>query len=246
MFFQKIFGIKEGTLTFDIAVHLATLIGVFYVLRHDILAIIKKPFGKLTMLVIAGTIPTAIIGFAFGDIFEKLFVSGVGLGIGFIITGAALWFAQNMKNKNKNKNKQMDETTYLDAALIGVAQGIAILPGISRSGFTLACSLVRGLNREFAVKLSFLMSIPAILGAAAKDGLDLIKAGGALNAGIETWPFLAGMIAAAISGYIAVRFMIKTISKLNLKIFSWYVFAVGIIVLADQLFFGRFFEKIIF
>lgn len=239
VFFQKIFGLKEGVLTFDIAVHLATLIGVFYVLRDDILVIIKRPLEKLPLLVIAGTIPTALIGFIFGDIFEKLFISGAGLGIGFVITGIALWFAQTVKNKNKNK--KISETTYIDAALIGVAQGIAILPGISRSGFTLACSLVRGLNREFALKFSFLMSIPAILGAAAKDGYDFIKAGSAAGVGIDIWPLLAGMIAAAVSGYIAVKFMLRKIAKLNLKMFSWYVFAIGAIVLVDQLFFGKFF-----
>ncbi|NSW91475.1 MAG: undecaprenyl-diphosphate phosphatase [Firmicutes bacterium] len=240
--FQKMFGLEEGVLTFDIAVHLATLIGVFYVLWDDIIGIFKKPLGKLPLLIIAGTIPTALIGFAFNDLFKRLFVTGASLGIDFILTGLALWYAETVKSKNKKIN----ETTYTDAALVGVAQGVAILPGISRSGFTLAGSLIRGLNREFAIKFSFLMSIPAILGAAAKDGYDLLKAGGTLGAGIELWPLLAGMVTAAISGYIAVKFMLRKISKVNLKIFSWYVFAIGIFVLIDQLFFGKFFEKLIF
>lgn len=230
--FQKLFGLKEGVLTFDIAVHLATLIGVFYVLWDDILYILKKPFNKLTYLIIAGTIPTAIIAFAFGDIIEYFFTSGSSLGVGFILTGIALWYAESVKSKNKTLN----ETTYFDASIVGIAQGIAILPGISRSGFTLAGSLIRGLNREFAVKYSFLLSIPAILGAAAKDGYEIIKAGSAAQLeAIGAWPLLAGMLTAAITGYISIRFMLKKISKINLKIFSVYVFILGILVFITQL-----------
>ncbi len=235
--FQRLFGLQEGVLTFDIAVHLATLIVVFYVLWDDIIAILKNPLGKLPLLIIVATIPTAIIGFLFSDFFKEMFTSGASLGIDFILTGLALWFAESVQSKNK----KLKETTYTDAALVGVAQGLSILPGVSRSGFTLSGSLIRGLDREFALKFSFLLSIPAILGAAVKDGYDLLKSGSALSIGVELWPLLAGMIAAAISGYIAVKFMLKKFSKVNLKKFSLYVFALGVFVLIDQLFVGKFF-----
>jgi len=235
--FQRLFGLQEGVLTFDIAVHLATLIAVFYVLWDDIIGILKNPLGKLPLLIIAGTIPTAVIGFLFNDFFKELFVTGASLGIDFILTGLALWYAESVKSKNK----KLDETTYTDAALVGVAQGLSILPGVSRSGFTLAGSLIRGLDREFALKFSFLMSIPAILGAAAKDGYDLLKAGSSMSIGVELWPMLAGMMAAAVSGYITVKFMLKKFSKINLKMFSLYVFVIGALVLIEQLFIRKYF-----
>lgn len=238
--FQKIFDLEEGVVTFDIAVHIATLIPVCVVLWDDIAAILKKPFSKLTFLIIVGTIPTALIGIVFGDVFENLFESGKSLGFEFILTGLILWYAENVKSKNKGLDKMM----YGDAAVIGTAQGIAILPAVSRSGLTIAGALFRGLNREFALRFSFLMSIPAILGAAAKDGYDILKSGGITNTGVDVWPLVAGVLAAAIFGYLAVKFMLRIFSKVSFKVFSYYVFILGVLVIIDQLCFNRFFDKL--
>lgn len=238
--FQRLLGINEGTLTFDIAVHLATLIAVCFVLWDDVIYMIKKPFSRLTLLVVAGTIPTLMIGAAFGDLFKKIFESGISLGFEFILTGVILWYAESVKSKNKG----LDSMTYGDAAVVGVAQGIAILPAVSRSGLTIAGALFRGLNREFALKFSFLMSVPAILAAAAKDVYDTIKAGSGFAIDVEMLPILAGMAAAAVSGYLAVRFMLKIFSKVSLKNFSYYVFVIGALILLDQIFFGRFFTRL--
>lgn len=237
--FQRVFGLKEGVLTFDVAVHLATLIGVVAVFRDEIAAILKKPFGKLPLLIIAGTIPTLIIGAVFGSLFKKLFESGISLGFEFILTGLVLLYAERVRVRKKG----FDEMKYSDAATIGVAQGIAILPAVSRSGFTIAGGLLRGLNKEAALKFSFLLSIPTILAATAKDLYDFFSAGGGFAESPDMWPLLAGILAAAFSGYFAVRFMLKIFSKASLKVFSYYVFALGALVLIDQVFFGRFFEK---
>lgn len=238
--FQKLFGLQEGVLRFDIAVHLATLIAVFVVFWRDIVAIIRRPLGKLPLLIVAGTIPTFVIGAVFSDLFERLFETGTSLGFEFILTGLILWYADNVRGRGK----ELETTTYTDAAVIGVAQGIAILPAISRSGLTIAGSLFRGLNREFALKLSFLMSIPAILGAVAKDIYDVLKMGNNFNIGVGVGPLFVGMLAAAISGYIAIKFMLKIFSKGSLKAFSYYVFILGAVVLIDQIFFGKFFGRI--
>jgi len=238
--FEKLLNVNKGGITFEVAVHLATLLGIFFVLWDDILAMIKKPFSKLTLLVVAGTIPTLVIGAAFNDIFEKIFESGASLGFEFIFTGLILWYAESVKSGNKRLN----EMTYGDAVVVGISQGIAILPAVSRSGLTIAGALFRGLNREFALKFSFLMSVPAILAAAAKDGYDMIKAGQGLAMGADLMPTLLGMAAAAVSGYLAVRFMLKIFSKVSLKIFSYYVFVLGALILVDQIFFGRFFAKL--
>lgn len=235
--FQKIFGIQKGVLTFDVAVHLATLVAVIFVFWKDIIGIIKKPFGKLPLLIVVGTLPTIIIGLALKDIIEKLFESGVTLGFEFLLTGLILWYAESVKSKGKG----LEKTTYGDAAVVGVAQGIAILPAISRSGLTIAGALFRGLDREFAAKFSFLMSIPAILGAAALDGYKVAKSGGGL--GVDVLPLVLGMAAAAICGYLAIKFMLRILTKGSMRVFSYYVFVLGALIILDQLFFGRFFAR---
>lgn len=234
---QRIFNIKEGALTFDIAVHMATLIAVVFVLRKEVVEIIKKPFSKLPVLIVIGTIPTVLIGFAFKDVFENAYESGISLGFGFILTGLVLWYAESVKNKGKG----LKDTNALDAIVIGIAQGIAIFPAVSRSGLTISGALFRGLNRELALKFSFLMSIPAILGAAVLDIYELAKTPGGMDISIGFTPLVIGMVAAAVSGYVAIKFMINILLKGSLKAFSYYVFALAVIVLVDQVFFGRFF-----
>jgi undecaprenyl-diphosphatase len=235
--FQKLFGLTGGTVTFDIAVHLATLIGVCIVLKDDIIAIFKKPLGKMTLLIITATIPTLIIGATFSHLIKSLLESGKSLGLEFIFTGVVLWYAETVRSRNKG----LEQTTYTDAGIIGIAQGIAILPAVSRSGLTLAGALSRGLNREFALRFSFLLSIPAILAATALDAYDAVKAG-SLGANMGAAPLIVGMLVAAVTGYFAVKFMIRIFSKTSLKVFSYYVFVLGGLILVDQIFFHFFFS----
>lgn len=238
--FQKLFGLKEGVITFDVAVHLATLIAVFIVFKKDILDLLRKPFSKFTFLLVAGTIPAVLVGLLFKDTIDALFESGKSLGFEFLLTGLALLYAENIRGRDK----KLEETSSTDAVIIGIAQAIAILPAISRSGLTIAGALSRGLNREFAAKFSFMLSIPVILGAAALDLKDIFKLGGSADIGIDLLPLIAGMIAAAISGYFAIRFMLKLLTKGSLKGFAYYVFILAALVLVDQLFIGHFFEKL--
>ena len=233
---QRLFGIDEGVLTFGIALHLATLVGIFFVFSKDIIAILKKPFSKMTLLLVAGTIPTVIMAALLKDFFEKT-MAGKTLGYEFIFTGLILLLAETIRSKNK----KLDDMKYSDAAIIGVAQGVAILPAVSRSGLTLAGALARGLNREFAIKFSMLLSIPAILGAALFESFDVIKDFDTAGLGVEILPLVAGMLAAGISGYFAIKFMLKVFSKVSFKIFSYYVFVLGILIIAEQLFYGKIF-----
>lgn len=229
---QQFFAIDEGVITFNIAVHFATLLAVFLVFWKDIIEIIKRPFSKLSLLIIVGTIPTAVIGLIFKDTFEGFLQTGSVLGYAFLFTGLILWYAETVKNKDKGLN----ETTYVDTIVIGIAQGIAILPGVSRSGLTLAGALTRGLDRRFALKISFLMSMPSILGATLLEALDIAKQPYEV-AGIVS--ILAGMVAAGISGYLAIRFMLKIFEQKSLKIFSYYVFGLGAIIILDGLLINR-------
>lgn len=226
--FQKIFGITEPTLTFNIVVHLGTLIAVFVVFWKDILDLLKKPFQKLTWLLIAATIPTIIIALVFRDFFEQIFKTGSTLGVEFLITGFVLLYAEKMNNGRKG----LRDTSTLDAVFIGVLQGAAIMPAISRSGLTISGALFRDLDRSFAARFSFLLSIPAILGAAVFDLKDVLDSGvGSLNIPVLS----AGAIAAAVAGFLSIKYMLEIIKKGKLKYFSYYVFIIGILVILDQL-----------
>ena len=249
--FQKLFGISSDVLSFDIAVHFATLIAVFIVLWKDIVSILKKPFGKLPIMILVSTIPAVVIGLPLKDFFEKLYKSGITLGIEFIITGLVLLWAESQHSSEKGMssrlskklcNKGIDDMSTIDALVIGVAQAGAILPAVSRSGLTLAGALARGLNREFAIRFSFLMSIPVILGPAILDLIDI--AGNKRNTGtvLFTVTTMAAMLAACVAGIFAMKFMIKLFSKYSLKYFAYYVFIIAALILFDQMLFGIFFK----
>ncbi|MHB1127395.1 MAG: undecaprenyl-diphosphate phosphatase [Bacillota bacterium] len=232
--FQKLFQLNNSSLAFDVVVHFGTLLAVIVYFWPDIVGILHKPFSRLSILIIFGTIPTAIIGFAFSDYFEAAFHTGKTLGIEFIATGLILWFAE----QGRSGRKKLPQTTIPDAILIGTMQGIAILPAISRSGLTIAGSLFRGLDRRFAARFSFLLSIPAILGATALEGKKLVETG------LAQEPLVAlalGTLAAALSGYLAIRYMLKILDHGSLKVFSYYVFILGAVIILDQLFFNFFF-----
>lgn len=227
---QKAFGINEGTMLFTIMLHIGTLISIFIVFWKDIVEMIKKPFSKLALLIIIATIPTVVIALLLKDVVENAFSSASYLGYGFLLTGIILWSVESMKPGTK----ELKEMTYLNAVIIGVAQGFAIFPAISRSGSTIAGALFQKLDRKFAARFSFLMSIPAILGSLVFQAKDIIGEGIA----VEWVPVLIGTLAAAISGYLAIRLMMQIISKYSLKYFSVYVFILGAFVLIDQNFLG--------
>lgn len=227
---QNFFGINEGAMTFNILVHFGTLIAIFIVYWKDIVNLIRHPFQKMNFLIIAGAIPTGIIGILFNDTFEKLFSSVLVVGISLIITGFILWFA----DKTKNNYKAVESTSYLDVLFIGLLQGLAITPGISRSGLTISAGLFRGLTREMAARYSFLLSIPVILGANLLEMKSLISSEIVIE---NITPYIIGPIVAAISGVLAIKVLLRILQVGKLNIFSYYVWFLGIIVLGRQLFF---------
>jgi len=227
---QKIFGITEPTLIFDTSVHLGTLLAVFAVFKDDIISILKKPFQKLTWLLLAGTIPTAIIGLAFKDSFEQMFHTGSTLGFEFIITGAVLLWSSMLKSGHK----RVKETSYFDAVFIGIMQGIAIMPAISRSGLTISGALFRKLDRNFAARFSFLLSIPAIIGATVFQVKDIMEVGSGTGFGIGMGVLFTGAVAAALAGYVSIKYMLQVLKSGKLKYFAYYVLVLGIFVILDQ------------
>jgi undecaprenyl-diphosphatase len=239
---QKIFGVEEPGLFFDTMLHIGTLSAVFVVLWKDIWEILKKIIQPLTLFIIIATIPAVIAALAFKDLIESAFESGQFLGICFLFTSALLVTAEQLAKRSEIK-KNGENMNWIDALIIGVFQAIAIPPGISRSGATISGALFRKLDRDFAARFSFLLSIPAILGALVLQVKDLVK-GNNMTAGesIETLPVenigvlpvIVGTITAAIVGFFAVKMMLKIIREKSLYGFAIYTAAIGILVLLDQ------------
>ena len=228
--FQKLFGLEEVSMSFDIILHVATLIAVFICYWEDIWRLIKKPFQKTTYLLICATLPTVVIALVFGDIMDEVLGSGNYLGINFIITGLVLIYADT----RKNGTKKIKDMTYLDAGVVGIMQGIAICPAISRSGMTISGALARNLNRNSAARFSFLLSIPAILGAMTLTIKDIVSGADQGLSQIGFLPTAIGFIFAAVSGFLAIKFMIRIINKGKLKYFSIYVFILGFLLTIDE------------
>jgi len=226
--FRKLFGLSEAGLFLDTMLHFGTLVALLVIFWRDILEMIRKPFSRLTLLVITATIPTAVIGLMFKDIFEELAVSGVTVGWEFLATGVILWIADNIKDRG---TKDLGQISFKDALVVGTLQGAAILPAISRSGLTISGAFFQGIVRASAARFSFLVSIPAILGAVVLQGLDLFE--GRVET-IGTLPLIIGTIISAVTGYIAVKWMLSIIQRGSLKVFSVYVWVLGIIILIMQ------------
>jgi undecaprenyl-diphosphatase len=240
--FQRIFGISEPALLFDTMVHGGTLVAVFVVLRRDIWDILRRPLQPLTAWLIIATLPAVVIALLFKDDIEGAFASGAFLGFAFLITSTLLLLAEFLSRRSGGGGssggpKGKEAMNWLDALIIGLLQGVAIIPGVSRSGSTLSGALFRNLNRDFAARFSFLLSIPAILGALVLQLKDLAEGTGLeapAGAGIGAAPLLAGTLAAAVVGFFSIRIMLKIVRERSLAGFAVYTAVLGALVLADQ------------
>lgn len=226
---RKLMGLQEAGLFLDTLLHLGTLLAVVIVFWNDIVHMVRRPFSQLTLLIVIGTIPTAVIGIAFENYFEEISRTGVTVGYEFLATGIILWVADRLKESGK---KSIDQISFRDALWIGALQGAAILPAISRSGFTIAGAFFCGIDKAAAARFSFLLSIPAILGAVVLQGAKL--ASGEAIETIGTIPLIVGTLAAGLTGYIAVKWMLKVIQRGSLKWFAIYVWLLGFGILAAQ------------
>ena len=233
---QRVFDVQEPSLFFDTMLHFGTLLAVFVVLWKDIWALLKKPIQPLTGYLILGTIPAVIAALTFRDVIEDIFISAKFLGFCFLITAVLLVTAELLSRRSKNNSnlKKAENINWLDALFIGIMQALAIPPGISRSGATISGALFRKLDRDFAARFSFLLSIPAILGAVVLHAKDLAVESGTAGSGIEAAPVIAGTLTAAIVGFFAVKLMLKIIRERSLFGFAIYTGVLGILVLIDQ------------
>lgn len=224
-------GVREPGILFEVLLHLGTLLAVLLFFRKDIVSLVlsltsagslsdgeRKEGRKMVLAVIAGTLPTVVIALLFKDTFEELFSSVKVVSLMLLITGLLLFLSDMVKERKREK------VTLKDAVIIGIVQGAAIIPGISRSGSTIATGLFMGINGEKAAKFSFLLSIPAILGAVVLHAKDI----SGLNNG-HMIPYLVGVTASAVSGFFSIKVLMKIVAGRRLKFFAFYCWTVGII-----------------
>jgi undecaprenyl-diphosphatase len=217
---QKALGLNLP-LIYSVMLHLGTLIVVLTAFRKDIANIIKavakRDFrteeGKLALFIVVGSIPTAIVGFTFHDFLESLFSNLPAVGAALLITGAILFLSEKRLG-----NKKMNTT---DSLLIGLAQAIAIIPGISRSGATISTALLRKIDKKTAFKYSFLLSAPAIAGATIMESKQLALGN------IDPTPLLLGTIVSMIVGYASLKLLQKIVMNEKIHLFAYYCWPAG-------------------
>ncbi len=239
MLAQAVFGLDEPEVAFDVVLHLGTLAAVFIFYREIILRLIlelrflpgalvsparmrelyrERPDFRFGLLILVGSIPTGLIGLSMKHVFETYFTSVFSVGVALICTGCLL----RLVGRRSREGREGAEMTLRDALFIGFIQGLAIIPGLSRSGFTICAGLLAGLSRVTAARYSFLLSVPAILGA------TLLELRGDLGSRFTTSDFLAGFAVAAVTGYLALSLLIRLLRQDNFSVFSWWCWGVGL------------------
>jgi len=220
---------KDPGLTFDIALHIGTLIAVIIYFWKDWLRLVTQGFaapgttdGRLFWYLLIATVPGAIIGYALEKKAETIFRTPLLIAVALIVMGAILYWAETKSAKKNDLNKITLRTSFL----IGLSQALAIIPGVSRSGITMTTGLFSGLNREAAARFSFLLSTPIILGAAIIKVPHLVRHPDVIDA-----KFIIGMVVACITGIASIRFLLRYVQTKTFLPFVWYRFVIGALVI---------------
>jgi len=242
-------GWNDQGLSFDIALHVGTVLAVIVFFFRDWVQVIAQGFGlkagtdpairrnpKLLWLLVLGSVPAGIAGLLVKDLAENVWRNNQYLiGSMLIIVGLFMWWA----DRQGSRQKDLGNISSADSLVIGSAQALALVPGVSRSGITICAGLLRNLDRASAARFSFLLATPAIAGAAAKDAWDLMRHGG----GVAAIPpdmrtaLVVGVIVSAISGALTIQFFLNFLRRRSLAFFVWYRLIFGIIVIALATFF---------
>lgn len=231
-------GFKEPAVLFDAMLHMGTLAAVVFYYKKDLALILaslfpgdyhggvreKREGRRLLLMLILATIPTGIIGFLFKDAVEALFEHARPVGASLLVTGAVLAVTDRVEARGTGLRGMI----VWKALLIGVIQGIAVIPGISRSGMTIASGVILGLRREFAMEFSFLLAIPAVFGAVV---LETAKHLPSFVSDVDITAYLLGMIMAGLVGYLSIGWLLKIVKMKKLVYFGAYCWCVGLAVL---------------
>ena len=214
----------------DVLLHAGTLLAVLAVFWKDWWEILKNSFKSKTLLLLfIASLPALLAVVLLGDVIDSFF-TGWFLGVSFLITAVFMLIAESV---SRRKIKWDERPGFKHAICMGIMQAIALLPGVSRSGSTLMGGVSSGLNRKSAAKFAFMMSAPAILGSLVFEGKDAIELG--YLSELALVPTIIGVIVSAVSGYLAIRFMLRLINKVSLNWFALYVALLGLVILVLQL-----------
>jgi undecaprenyl-diphosphatase len=227
--------VKFDDISFEVFLHFGTFFSVVIVFRHTIQSMLKAvwlkaksifvrkatPFDsedwRLFWLIVAGSIPAGIAGMLFKNYVEKSFSSILFVSFMLLVTGTVLLLTQFFRPAR-------EKLSFGDALLVGLAQAFAMLPGISRSGLTISTGIFKGVERSKAAEFSFLLSLPAILGASLLESKEVLSHA---NSGQDLTIYLTGAVSAFVVGYLAIKFLLNVIKKGKFQYFAYYCFAVG-------------------
>ncbi len=242
---QNLFGMVEPQLLFDVLLHVATLAAILVVFREDIgelaragLRIVREkawdqPEDRLLIAIAVGCVPTALIGVGFSEHFRWLFASITAAGIGLLVTGFLLmgtwWTCRGRDTETRRDNP--GTVSLFQALAIGAAQGLAIAPGVSRSGSTIAVALLLGLPRELAARFSFLLSIPAIIGALIFEQRAFLLPGAMSTPQPVTASMIAGAIVAAGAGIVSLIVLLGVVKRGRIFLFAYYCWLIGVLAI---------------
>ena len=229
--FEDLLRVKRPGLILEVALHLGTVCAIMAVYCREIWALIRdsiralrerslkgNPNAKFVVALIVATIPTAFMGVGLKTYIAQMFENLLVVGVALIVTALVLWLTRSAKEA------EASEVGLLRAILIGIAQGVAMVPGISRSGTTISCGLLLGIDRESTARFSFLLSIPAILGATALALRDAPMQ-------IDWLPIVVGTAISFIVGYLALRVLLRFVKRGRLHVFSYYCLPLGALTL---------------
>lgn len=227
------------SLSFSVMLHIGTLVALLAYFRHDWLRLIPAGLAavrdrsfdgdadrRLAWLLVAATIPAAIVGFVFSDVFESGIREPALVAGTLIVGGLILWLADGIGAESR----EVEDVTLPIATGIGVAQALALIPGISRSGISISAGRLSGLGRPAAARFAFLMATPITAGAIIFEARKLLT--GESGVQPEVMPLLVGMVSSLIAGFAAIHFMLRFLRTRSLRIFVWYRFVLAAIVIA--------------
>jgi undecaprenyl-diphosphatase len=210
-----------NTLTFDIALHAGTLLALILCFWRDWIEMLTQK-RRLLFLIIVASVPAGIAGVLFNDAIEESLRSPLIISIALIAGGIIMFFSEKMF-----KHRSMEKLNLSDAALIGLAQAVALIPGVSRSGITISAGLFRGLERTSSARFSFLLSTPIVAGAALLHAKKMISG----TAHYDLHLFLVGFAVSAIAGFVAIQFLMSLFKKHSLNIFVYYRFFLAAVII---------------
>lgn len=233
---QRLLGMEQNGLSFEILTNTASLAAIVFIYRQDILRLIVNGLAFLrtrkaeyrsdfmfVLYIIVGTIPAVVIGLLFKDQIEEIFSSVHTVAIALLVTGVALWLIRNLRGIKRD-----GDLSFKDAAVVGLAQSVALIPGISRSGATVIASIAAGMKQDTALRFSFMLYIPVSLGGMVLGVSDIVNDP---ERSALFGPYLLAFVATLVSTYFAVKWLMNIMARGNLKYFAYYCFLAGILLL---------------